>query len=271
MGQLGIMLYFMLPVAVRAGRTSLLAIPLAGAVCTLAAVFAKGKKSRVYTVFCKFLAAVLGLVVWVTLSKLLAGYLGKERYWIVAGLVLFGLLLLGKPGVSHAEGLKSLWSKVLGVLLFFLMLFQLPNLNPEYVLQFSQNDRAGLWQEVLCLLVFNIPFWIKLGSDFCQGQQILWIKQLALWALFFLVFLVLTATYRFPLLVQSENMFLNLGRSAVWFDKLPVRMEIPAQVVLWVTLFFALWECGAELWEPLGQRKTGKRANREKESGKEAA
>ncbi|MGN0169916.1 MAG: hypothetical protein ACI39H_04040 [Lachnospiraceae bacterium] len=269
MGQVGIMIYFMLPVAVRAGRTSLLAIPLAGAVCCLVAALVKEKRSPVYRIFCKFLAAGFGLLVWYRLSRLLAGYLGLERYWIVAGVVLVLLLLLGWRGMENPEGLKSLWSKALGILLLILLLFQIPNLKPEYVFRFSHSDSTGLWKEVLILLILHVPFWLELGKSVSKGRQSQWKKQLVLWILFFLLYIVLTGTFHFPLLVQSENMFLNLGRSAVWFDKLPVRMEIPADIILWVSVFFALWECVAVLSEPVRQEKQSLETGQEKTSGKE--
>ena len=269
MGQFGTMIFFMLPLAVKTGRTSLFAIPLAGLISCVLAAWAKGRHSTVYTVMRRILALGFGLVVWYRLSRLLAGYLGWEQYWPVAGAVLVVLLFLGRKGMRNPEGLKGLWSKVLGVLLVLLLLFQIPNLNVGYVFEVSGNSMTGLWKEAGILLLLNVPFWIGLGKSEDTNQRWLWQKQAGLWLVFFLIFTVLAAVYRFPLLIQSETVFLNLGRSAAWFGKVPVRMEIPADIVLWVSVFFALWECAATLWEAKDtskQEKSGK-----SKQGKEAA
>ena len=268
-GQLGTMIYFLLPMTVKAGRTSLLAIPFAGIVSCILAVWTEGRQSKVYTRVRKILALGFGLLVWYRLSCLLAGYLGRETFWPVAGAVLVALLLLGRKGMHNPQGLKSLWGKVLGILLAFLLLFQIPNCNVGYVFAFSGDSMAGVWKEAGMLLLYNVPFWIGLGKGPGTGQRPYWQKQVGLWLVFFLIFTVLAAVYHFPLLVQSETMFLNLGRSAAWLGKAPVRMEIPADIVLWVSVFFTLWECAATLWEA-GEVSQKKNSPKEKE-GKEAA
>lgn len=263
MGQLGFLLLFALPIALAFGKTSLFAIPIAFFMVIGMIQFVKVREHR-YLLYARGALSILtGGIALVSLSRLTFQEIQAASLWPIGVLLFLAMLLMGKVKKGHRivtpgeNGMKEIWTKVMVVLLIILILGQITNLNAKGAF-FEKGAYGILWNKsdtmfrqgyrivmgaILQWLVISGCFLTELGGcAIYKENRSLIKKESVIFATYYLIYSLLMLVFPYEVLTESQIPFFLLGRSAAVGSGSALRIEILVKYILWIGLFFALWD-----------------------------
>lgn len=262
MTQIGVLLFYVLPICLETGSCCLIGIPLAALYAVITKRLFYQKRSFLWGMFQVFLAIILGIFLLYDLSVLGMEYVERRRWWPLLSILLLGILQFGRRKkitgqVPGQEGLQSLWFKAFCIGMIFVLCLQIPNFRMEECWTLKGVNTMKVFSSSFLIYFMNIPFFLGLGREYGTKKENC-VRQLGVWFFFYLTFIVMSGVFHYKILEQMRVPFLALGRSAVSMGKQPVRIEIPTVWILWAGMFFGLWECVNVIYGWLGREKNEK-------------
>ncbi len=268
MAQIGVMMFYLLPMAIKLGSSSIVGIPLAALISVSFVRLFQGKKIEWFWPVKVLLAVGLAAILLYDLSNFAMDYIGIKKGHF---LVMVGILLLANIGRKWEEhdmsvpgemGLRRIWAKALLVVLALLLLFQIKNIVEGGCWPFDKIDFGKSIEGGILFFFLDVPYFFMLEKEEKVKNRAC-LKQVILWMSFFALFLVLEICFEREILLQSKIPFLALSRSAVGFRGEPIRLEIPAAMFLWVAMFFGIWECVNVIYREVGRKFRHEKNNRD--------
>lgn len=281
MGQLGILLWIGLPLAISFGKSSLIAIPLAFLLVMMLSVYCSRKKILPFNGGMIIWYGIQSFIALFILSNLIGEELKLGKKWPMMSLIILAMMFLGKRMdlegmVPGRQGLLALWKRITIVFVVAIFLAQVANFRYSGAL-FIENTvgipmilkegarglvilkQAILESVLLAVLWFPELFALMHSNQMVYGKEVALetkrgkkhklcktpcLLHQHLWVLlvFYGSYLMLMAIFPYEVLEKEPLVFLLLGKSAALKVGQPCRIELLTRYTLWIGLFFLLWD-----------------------------
>ena len=243
----------------------------AGLSMTVQILMRKWKNSplkRVFWTVLRFFGLILALGGLVSVTSWYAE--AVEGIWLPLGMLIIALLIGRNRGREGETAMRNLWSKIVIVGIFTVLIFQLPNMTfsydgPMQVLQWGSALRMG----VLLFLV-NLPFMVNmtvseeieigneeeksalLGKEFFRNFGFVWV-------IFFLVVWLLIGMWEMEILRIAPHPYMLFGGTGRTIFGTAVRLEALNYMLVVVSLYFSAVSCLDELKQVLNMKQDKKK------------